>query len=321
VTVKISFIIPHKGREEMLIQTLESVSKQTLPKDEFEVILVSQNETFSDALHELKKQIPLTLMLNDIDNTISHSRNQGASAAKGTYLAFLDADIALEPKWAHAMMTLLEQNKEIVLCSAMQTCADSAPPLEKIRTALSNAELDQSVTFLPGRNLFLSKSTFQEVGGFPEHLHTCEDYYFTHKVSRIGNLLYTSKSSYVHLGEDKAFYPMFKKEVWRGQSNLASISGRSIPLRELPSFFVPFAVTFGIVFLFISLLYSQTSFVIMASVMTLLPLAVYTGRLKKLTGSSVNIGYCLLFYCLYFPARVLGTLLGIKGALGTPTHR
>lgn len=321
MTVKVSFIIPHKGREEMLIQTLQSVGMQTLSEDEYEVIVVSQNKTFSNALYELKKQIPLTLMLNESENTISHSRNLGASAAQGEYFAFLDADVALEPKWAQAMAELLEENEDIVLCSAMQKCAESAPPLEKIRTALSNAELDQTVTFLPGRNLFLSKKTFQKVAGFPEHLHTCEDYYFTHKVAQTGSLLYTSTSSYVHLGEDKAFSPMFKKEVWRGQSNLASISGRSIPLRELPSFFVPFAVTFGFIFLLVSLLYSQTSLVIMASVMTLLPLAVYTGRLKKLTGSSVNIGYCLLFYCLYFPARVLGTLLGIKGALGTPTHR
>lgn len=321
VTVKVSFIIPHKGREEMLIQTLQSVGMQTLSKDEYEVIVVSQNKAFSQALHQLEAEIPLTLILNDVDKTISHSRNHGASIAQGNYLAFLDADVALEANWVESMIALLQQNRDIVLCSAMQKCADSAPPLEKIRTALSNAELDKSVTFLPGRNLFLSKSTFQKVGGFPEHLATCEDYYFTHLVTQLGSLLYTSASSYVHLGEDKAFSAMFKKEVWRGQSNLASIGGRSVPLRELPSFFVPFAVTFGFLFLLIALLYSQSSLVIIASITTLLPLILYTGRLKKLTGSSVNIGYCLLFYCLYFPARVLGTLLGIKGALGTPTNR
>ena len=320
-TVKVSFIIPHKGREEMLIQTLQSVGMQTLSEDEYEVIVVSQNKTFSNALYELKKQIPLTLMLNDSKHTISHSRNLGASAAQGEYLAFLDADVALEPKWAQAMAELLEENEDIVLCSAMQKCSESAPPLEKIRTALSNAELDQTVTFLPGRNLFLSKTTFHSVGGFPEHLQTCEDYYFTQKVAETGRLLYTSASNYVHLGEDKAFLPMFKKEIWRGQSNLASIKGRSIPLRELPSFFIPFAVTLGVAYLLVALLYSNMSLVIMASVLTILPLAVYTGRLKKLTGGSVNMYYCLLFYCLYFPARVLGTLLGIKGALATPTHR
>jgi GT2 family glycosyltransferase len=321
VTIQVSFIIPHKGREEMLIQTLQSVSMQTLSEEEYEVIVVSQNETFSLSLNELKSEIPLTLILNDVENTIAHSRNKGAFTAKGKYLAFLDADVELEPRWTETMINLLQQNKDIVLCSAMQTCSDSAPPLEKIRTALSNTELDQEVTFLPGSNLFLARSVFMDVGGFPEHLSTCEDYYFAHQVSQIGTLVCSSATSYVHLGEDKAFAPMFKKEIWRGQSNLASISGRSIPLRELPSFIVPFAVTFGFLFLLISLLYSQTSLVIMASVVTLVPLIVYTGRLKKLTGSSVNIGYCLLFYCLYFPARVFGTLLGIKGALGTPTHR
>ncbi|RPH22361.1 MAG: glycosyltransferase family 2 protein [Alteromonadaceae bacterium TMED7] len=321
VTIKVSFIIPHKGREEMLIQTLESVSMQTLPMNQFEVIVVSQNTAFSEALHSLANTLPLSLIFNDPNKTISHSRNKGAEEAKGEFLAFLDADIALDADWAISMIDALTNDTNAVLCSAMQKNAANAPPLERIRTALSNAELDQFVTFLPGRNLFLSKTTYHTVGGFPEHLQTCEDYYFTQKVAETGRLLYTSASNYVHLGEDKAFLPMFKKEIWRGQSNLASIKGRSIPLRELPSFFIPFAVTLGVVFLLVALLYSNMSLVIMASVLTILPLAVYTGRLKKLTGGSVNMYYCLLFYCLYFPARVLGTLLGIKGALATPTHR
>jgi len=38
-----SFIIPHKGREEMLIRTLESIANQTAPGNTYEVIVVSQN--------------------------------------------------------------------------------------------------------------------------------------------------------------------------------------------------------------------------------------------------------------------------------------
>ena len=207
------------------------------------------------------------------------------------------------------------------IAAAMQINSEHATPLERIRTALSNAELDTTVSFLPGRNLFLLKDTFARVNGFPEHLLTCEDYYFTGQVSEHGGLYYTSETHYVHLGEDKAFGPMFKKEIWRGQSNIASTSGRPIPLRELPSFIVPFAVTLGLIILLLSLLYSRTNFAIIFSLIAGAPLLAYTLRLKKLVGNDVSFFNCLRFYLVYFPARAIGTLLGARGAVTTNTHK
>ena len=125
----------------------------------------------------------------------------------------------------------------------------------------------------------------------------------------------------MHLGEDKDFGPMFKKEIWRGQSNIASTSGRPIPLRELPSFIVPFAVTLGVLFLLICLLYSHTNFAIMFSIIAGAPLLAYTFRLKKLVGSTVSFINCLRFYLVYFPARAIGTVLGVRGAVTTNSHK
>ena len=103
--------------------------------------------------------------------------------------------------------------------------------------------VDEPVKFLPGRNLFLKREVFTRIGGFPEHLVTCEDYWFTELASRQGPLWYTSETNYLHLGEDRNYADMFKKEIWRGQSNLISIRGRQIPPDEWPSFIVPLAVT------------------------------------------------------------------------------
>ncbi|WP_420933451.1 glycosyltransferase [Alteromonas sp. A081] len=317
----VSFVIPHKGRETMLLQTLDSIKQQTLDADKYEVIIVSQNENVSHTLAEYERHFSLTVMHNDDANSISHSRNIGAAKATGTYLAFLDADVSLAANYATIMFQTLQQTPSLALAAAMQINSEHAPPLERIRTALSNAELDTTVSFLPGRNLFLHRDTFATVGGFPEHLLTCEDYYFTGQVSEHGGLYYTSKTHYVHLGEDKAFGPMFKKEIWRGQSNIASTSGRPIPLRELPSFIVPFAVTLGVLFLLICLLYSHTNFAIMFSIIAGAPLLAYTFRLKKLVGKTVSFFNCLRFYLVYFPARAIGTVLGVRGAVTTSSHK
>ncbi|BFT29629.1 hypothetical protein D210916BOD24_08050 [Alteromonas sp. D210916BOD_24] len=316
-----SFIIPHKGREAMLIDTLQSIAEQNVGIEEFEVIVISQNQAVSEKVKHFKNCLALSIIYNDPNNSISHSRNLGAESAKGEFLAFLDADIYLAPNWLSTMRDTLQSTPSVVLVSAMQQNSDYAPPLEKIRTALSNAELDTNVSFLPGRNLFLRKQTFYQAGKFPEHLLTCEDYYFTDKVNQLGSLYYTSKSSYVHIGEDKAFIPMWKKEVWRGQSNLASLKGRKVPLREYPSFLIPFVISGGWLGSLVALLLGQTSLASLLFLLALLPFTAYTLRLKKLTASSVALSYCLLFYLLYFPARALGTLLGVSGTVSTDSHK
>ncbi len=305
----------------MLLQTLDSIAAQDFPKEQIEVLVISQNDTASAELEQRKHKLALTVVFNSQEGTISHSRNIGASLAKGEYFAFLDADIQLSDNWLTTMVSILTQHPDTLLASAMQVNSPDAPPLERIRTALSNADLDTEVAFLPGRNLFLHRDTFDTVGGFPEHLMTCEDYYFTDKVNQHGNLYYTSEAQYVHLGEDKAYIPMFKKEIWRGQSNLASLQGRQIPLREWPSFIVPFAVTLGIVIGVLCLLADIDTLAILALLAGIVPLTVYTLRLRQLTGKDTSIGACLAFYLMYFPARALGTALGIVSTVSTSSHK
>jgi len=305
----------------MLIDTLSSIRHQTLSPNTYEVIVVSQNDSISNSLTRLQAEMNLIVVFNQQQNTISHSRNLGAAKARGSFFAFLDADVELAPNWGDVMLSTLESRSDTLLVSAMQKNSDNPPPLECIRTALSNAELDTQVNFLPGRNLFLHRDTFFQVNGFPEHLITCEDYYFTDKVNALGDLFYTSCTHYVHLGEDKAFPPMFKKEIWRGQSNLASLNGRHISLREWPSFLVPFAVCGAFLLGLFSLLLSHTHLATLFIVLSVIPVLAYTLRLWRLTGSAVSFFYCLLFYLVYFPARAIGTLLGVSGAVSTSSHK
>ena len=305
----------------MLIETIESIVAQDYPMESIEVLVVSQNESASQTLRALSDQVDLHVIFNPDGPSISHSRNVGAAQAQGQYFAFLDADVRLSENWVREMIaTIQSEGDNIVLASAMQVNANNAPPLERIRTALSNAELDSFASFLPGRNLFLARDTFFKAGQFPEHLLTCEDYYFTDKVNQLGNMFYTSRAEYVHLGEDKEYIPMFKKEIWRGQSNLASLSGRRIPMREIPSFIIPFAVVgawlLGLVLMaFLPILGAVSLF------LGLLPIAAYTVRLKLLAGKSAGWFSCILFYLMYFPARAIGTLLGISSTVKTSSHK
>lgn len=308
---QVSFIIPHKGREEFLLQTVESILAQELTTTEINIYVITQNHQLTLLTPLLETHANIHVKIQDENKTISALRNYGAEMSSSEYLAFLDADVALSPEWTETMLATLLDKPERALVSAAQINGENAPPLERIRTALSNVELDCDVSFLPGRNLFLSREIFEKVNGFPEHLITCEDYYFTDQVNQLGRLYYTSRATYVHIGEDKIYREMYKKEIWRGQSNLQSIKGRNVPLREIPSFIVPIAIAILMALSLLSLCFQAEYIALSSFILALIPFSIYTLRLYKITKNTVPLKYSIKFYLLYFPARAIGTLGGL----------
>ncbi len=308
--MKVSFIIPHKGRLDMLKATIESILALDYDLDDLEILVISQNESLLPeelVNHHLDK---VKVYTRPPEFTISASRNFGAAQALGEYFAFLDADVELSKNWLNMMFE--ELNKEgRVLVSAHQRCLDSAPKLEKLRTVLSNAVVDASVEFLPGRNLFLHKTSFEQVGGFPEHLITCEDYYFTDKVNNLGELFYSGKADYIHLGEDKEWKQLFDKEIWRGQSNLQSLKGRKIPLSEYPSLLVPLWLFFFFCCFVLGLFVAPTSLSVFSIFAILVPIILYSVRLLNLGRGLISLATIIQFYSIYFAARTIGTVAGV----------
>lgn len=296
----------------MLHETIASIAAQDYDLDLVEVIVMTQNPEHSLDNLNAETNVNLKVCYQPADVTISALRNLGVEQSSGEYLAFLDADIALSSNWVNVMLLLLndpEHTRAIV--SAVQTQSDNAPALEVIRTEISNAKTDCNVDFLPGRNLFMSKDVFQQIGGFPEHLVTCEDYYFTDKANAFGKLFYSSKATYIHLGEDKEFLQMYKKEIWRGQSNLLSIKGRKVPIAEIPSFFAPVWVCLFYLLACIAVLMMSWAWALGFIILGTIPLIVYSARLYVIAQGSVKWWDALRFYGLYFPARTIGTVVGL----------
>ena len=311
----VSFIIPHKGREEMLETTVASIVAQDYDLDQLEITIVTQNDKLVSDFQQAPPPVSINIIFRSQNDTISALRNAGVEHSKGDYLAFLDADIALSTNWVTAMLSELKAKTERVLVSAVQRCENDAPPLEKIRTALSNSSIDCEVGFLAGANLLLKKEIFIKAGGFPEHLITCEDIYFTDRVHALGQLYYSSKANFIHLGEDKTFKQLFKKEIWRGQSNLLSIKGRPISLGELPSFLVPIWVLMFALITIISFAFLSIEYGLLGLGLLLFPFILYSFRLYKIAGKQLSMTSIVQFYLVYFPARIIGSIIGLLKAI------
>jgi glycosyltransferase involved in cell wall biosynthesis len=113
----VSVIIPVYNQGKKLIETLESLLKQSY--QDFEIIIV--NDASSDGVenrfeefienHEIKQRV---LFLNNQKNLgAPASRNKGYGKSQGNYLLFCDADAVLKTQALETMTLALDNNSDI----------------------------------------------------------------------------------------------------------------------------------------------------------------------------------------------------------------
>ena len=312
----VSFVIPHHGRDAMLIETVRSIALQErILADEpvaVEVIVVTPDMNFNkqrlvDAIGSTGVEVPVHVAKIPPERTISHSRNLGASMAAGDYLAFIDSDIRLSPDWIDRMLQLIAQ-PEVVLTGAVQIPDHQRRMNDVIRSAMSAANVGDSVEALPGANLFLRRDVFESSDKFPEELQTCEDSVFTQALRQKGKLLLTDATGFVHLGEDLTLGSLFKKEIWRGKSNLDLLRDNSVSLSELPSCIVPVLMPMLLLVALVALLMGSLLYMAYFLSLALLPSVLYAQRLKLRSGVKLGFHKLITFYTIYFLARGIGML-------------
>ena len=97
---RVSVIIPVYNAEKTLAVTLESLEAQTMPQEDFEIILIDDGSSDSspalcDAYAETHQNVRV---IHQANAGVSAARNAGIDAARGKYLLYLDCDATLSPK-------------------------------------------------------------------------------------------------------------------------------------------------------------------------------------------------------------------------------
>jgi glycosyltransferase involved in cell wall biosynthesis len=96
---KLSVIIPTYNRADALRKCLAAYREQTLPADEFEMILVDDGSTYpvADLVRAETGRLPVRLLANDRNRGPAFGRNRGIEAARGELVLFTGDDIIPEP--------------------------------------------------------------------------------------------------------------------------------------------------------------------------------------------------------------------------------
>jgi GT2 family glycosyltransferase len=186
----ISIIVPTYRDWHALRSCLGSLAAQTIPAQEFEILIV-ENAGESQP-HDLTLCGNARLLYEPAPGSYA-ARNRGIAEARGDVLAFIDADCIADPGWLQAGIECLQTNPDTGLVAGNIELSYAAPrltPAECFEKAFAfrqrqNAANGVSVT----ANLFVRREVFDDVGVFDSGLMSGGDFEWTRRATSRGHLL------------------------------------------------------------------------------------------------------------------------------------
>lgn len=170
-TLDASLIIPTYNRKQSLVELLDSLTKQTIEFNRFEVIVVDDDST--DGTEQISQApYPFNLrLIRQANQGSAIARNTGAAQAKGHLLIFLDDDMLVEPDY---VIGLVEEHKDYPQTVGMGTELPYIFPnptvFTQIATSSSSVKAEDSVgcyvdfTACVTNNISVEHQYFDEIG-------------------------------------------------------------------------------------------------------------------------------------------------------------
>jgi len=185
----LSVIIPTRHRPALLSRALASVAAQSRRPDE--VILVDDG----DSPLEAAPGAGVRVVRQEGPHGAARARNLGASVAGGTFLAFLDDDDTWHPAYlAEAEHLALTGRLDLVLTAFLKVReregGSEAVPEKVPPATLQPEDFLVRNPGLRGSNLFLSRATFLQAGGFDPALASFHDMDLGFRLAHLPHLQY-----------------------------------------------------------------------------------------------------------------------------------
>lgn len=184
--LKVSIIVVSYNSEKTIIDTLESIKRQTYLN--YEVIIsddCSQDETIIKVKKwcEQNKKNNYKILESDKNEGVTKNVNKGLKKSKGDWIKFIAADDILLPTCLEENVKFINENKNVRICfSKAETFGKVKKVIPNgIKKKVYNLSAEQQYEKLKWENLilaptsFISRKIFEYYGFFDERIPMIED--------------------------------------------------------------------------------------------------------------------------------------------------
>lgn len=231
--MKVSVIVPfHKGIESMQA-TLHALVEQTMPTEEYEVLIVNNGAATAIQVAETYTNVHL-IQENSRPNSYL-ARAAGIRAARGAVIAFTDSDCIPDSDWLERGVTLLKEQGVDMLAGQIRMEIQQGRWDEMVDALVFLqqkylVEVRQGACF---SNFFCRKEIFSKLA-LPTHMESGADLLFTHLALQAGHSMEYSSEVIVSHGARDAL-ALLKKAYRVGKGAGARVaSNTQIDLRTPP---------------------------------------------------------------------------------------
>jgi GT2 family glycosyltransferase len=233
---KFSIIVPTFRRSGVLGATLDALLSTDYPRDRFEVIVVDDaGDAATERVVENAQDAPVTVALvRGRGIGAAGARNDGAKAADGDFLVFVDDDILVPPTHLNAQLEVRAELGECISGAdwwqfTPDVLADlRATPLGRYRLAVeaSYRHPDRQNRWTSPEGLAtayftLRRTLFEELGGFDERFPRAgaEDWEFCLRAREHGHkVILDNELALLHNDRRLTLSQLCTREEWRGVS-------------------------------------------------------------------------------------------------------
>lgn len=204
----VSVIIISYNMRDFIGKCLDSLMRQTFPKDKFEILVVDNGST--DGTRELVEEYPVRVVVEK-KKGYGRARNKGVMEAKGEIVVFIDADCVAPKHW---LQTMLQNYRSTDSPVAVGGPIINPYPKNKVARTIyysyagdvsmqaagkKSFFLIEKLNKLPGCNSSFKKDALLKIGSFPEEISCAEDISVTLKfLSAKKKIRFDSNAKVVH---------------------------------------------------------------------------------------------------------------------------
>ena len=200
---RISVIIPARNEEQNIVSCLDSLARQTYPKDLYEVVVVDDHSTDRTAIAATTRAAELALSIRYInledqpipENRTAHKKwaiSTGVGAAGGDLIVTTDADCTAHPEWLSTVASFYEDKGAKFIAAPVRIAGGRSSFLSVFQTLdfltlqgiTGAAVFSRFHSMCNGANLAYERKAFYEVGGFKgiDAIPSGDDMLLMHKI-------------------------------------------------------------------------------------------------------------------------------------------